>query len=400
MPSLISVTVTALSLTQYALAIPNGYHPGGCPPGKTAKALYFQTNMPTGNSIVAVPILPNGGLDTSKYTTHATGGNGMAGLGADNTMAGPDSLFSQDSVIVNGNLLFATNAGSNTVSMFTINPSDPACLDRVGEPAPTLGDFPVAVAYSAHLQTACVLNSGASDGVACYCVGRNGLDLLDRSARKLNIGQTTPPVGPVGTVSDIFFTPDSKSLIVLVKGNPGTGAMGFVAVYPVVNGKVSMTPVKSNPTGSLVLFGASMISNTDIVATDAGFGTIKLTLNPRTHVVVADVKTTIAGQAATCWSAFSKKTGSVYVTDIKMNRIEEISAASGKSVSALNLTNSNAGNTDNVVGGDFLYNLSPSTGKVDIAVVGLSCGQGKMKELGTFSIAGGPNQLSSGIAVY
>ncbi|KAF3922241.1 hypothetical protein ABW20_dc0101736 [Dactylellina cionopaga] len=401
MHSFVSIVATAFSLAQYALATPSDYQSGQYPPGRPAKAIYFQTNMPTGNSVVAIPIMSNGGLDTSKYSTHATGGNGGAGMDAKNATAGPDALFSQDAVVVKDKMLFATNAGSNTLTMFNIDPRHPTCLTMVGNPAYTMGDFPVAVAYSKKLKTACVLNSGTSDGVACYSVSaRTGLKPLDKNARKFNLGQSNPPVGATGTVSDIFFTPDSKSLIVMVKGNPVTSVAGFVAVFPVQNGKVSLTPVKSNPAGSVVLFGSSMISNTDIIATDAGFGTIKLTLNPQTHVVVTDVKNTIAGQAATCWTAFSPKTGSVYVTDIKMNRIEEINASSGKIVSVLNFTNGNTGNIDDVVGGDFLYSLSPSTGKVDIAVVSLAGGQGKMKELGTFSIANGANQFSSGLAVY
>ncbi|KAK6359223.1 hypothetical protein TWF696_000387 [Orbilia brochopaga] len=402
MRSFISIAVTAFSLTQYALGGPiNGPQSGRCPPGRPAKALYFQTNLPTGNSVVAIPILSNGGIHTGKWSAFATGGIGSAGREAENATAGPDALFSQDSVIVQDNMLFTTNAGSNTISMFRIDPRNPTCLTLVGEPACTLGEFPVAIAYSRRLRMACVVNAGAEDGVTCFSVSaRTGLKPLDKSARKLNLGQSTPPLGPTGTVSDIFFTPDSKSLIVMVKGDPPTNVTGFVAVYPVQNGKVSSVPVKSNPTGSVALFGSSMISNTDIIATDAGFGTMKLSLNPQTHEVVADVKTTIDGQVATCWTAFSPKIGSVFVTDIKMNRAQEISTSSGKVVSALNFTNGNGGNIDNIVGGDFLYSLSPSTGKVDIAVISLGCGQGQMKELGTFSIANGANQFSSGIAIY
>ncbi|KAF3923277.1 hypothetical protein ABW21_db0201819 [Orbilia brochopaga] len=401
MVSLVLLAVTAFSLTQYVQASPTGYQSGQCPPGRPAKAIYFQTNSPTGNSVVAIPILPNGGLDTGKYSTHATSGNGSAGIDDKGATAGPDALFSQDSVIVQDNILLAVNAGSNTLTMFKIDRREPTCLTMVGEPAHTMGEFPVAVAYSKQLRIACALNAGASDGVACYSVSvRRGLKSLDKIARKLNLGQSTPPVGPTGTVSDIFFTPDSKSLVVMVKGNPPTNVTGFVAVYPVQDGKVSLTPVKSNPTGSVALFGSSMISNTDIIATDAGFGTIKLKLNPQTHEVVTDVKTPVLGQTATCWTAVSPKTKSVYVTDVKKNRIEEISMSSGKIVSALNFTNGNAGNIDDIVGGDFLYSLSPSSAKVDIAVVSLACGQGKMRELGTFSIANGANQFSQGLAIY
>jgi hypothetical protein len=47
--------------------------------------------------------------------------------------------------------LFAVNPGSNTVSMFSIKPSDPLHPVLVGNPADTLGDFPMSVAYSSSL---------------------------------------------------------------------------------------------------------------------------------------------------------------------------------------------------------------------------------------------------------
>src|SRR5947207_7717037 len=99
--------------------------------------------------------------------------------------------------------------------MFNIDPVDPTCLQLVGRPVSTLGDFPVAVAYSPHLRMACVVNGGAKDGVTCFSVdAAKGLDTLDTAPRPFNIGQSTPPSGPLGTVSDIFFAPDNSSLIV------------------------------------------------------------------------------------------------------------------------------------------------------------------------------------------
>ena len=47
--------------------------------------------------------------------------------------------------------LFTVNPGSNTVSMFSIKPSDPLHPVLVGNPADTLGDFPMSVAYSSSL---------------------------------------------------------------------------------------------------------------------------------------------------------------------------------------------------------------------------------------------------------
>jgi len=49
--------------------------------------------------------------------------------------------------------LFTVNAGSNTVSMFFINPEDPWNPQLVGIPAATLGETPITVAYSPELKT-------------------------------------------------------------------------------------------------------------------------------------------------------------------------------------------------------------------------------------------------------
>ncbi|TKA39833.1 hypothetical protein B0A55_13554, partial [Friedmanniomyces simplex] len=50
-----------------------------------------------------------------------------------------DSLGSQNSVVVSGDLLFTVNAGSDTVVMFRIDKEDPCHPKMIGEPASTLG---------------------------------------------------------------------------------------------------------------------------------------------------------------------------------------------------------------------------------------------------------------------
>jgi hypothetical protein len=47
-----------------------------------------------------------------------------------------------------GQYLFTINSGSNTAVMFEIDPADPLKLQMVGTPQDTLGEFPMAVAYS------------------------------------------------------------------------------------------------------------------------------------------------------------------------------------------------------------------------------------------------------------
>lgn len=121
------------------------------------RAAYFLDNNPGGASVVSLNIFSNGTLSNPVRTS--TGGNGSYGKWIisdpsapdDTGFAGPDSLFSANSVVVSGNFLFVVNAGSNTLSMFTIDSINPQHLVLVGKPANTLGDFPISVAYSEKL---------------------------------------------------------------------------------------------------------------------------------------------------------------------------------------------------------------------------------------------------------
>ena len=91
--------VTALIAVE-AYALPGGGH--WRPGQQQAKAVYFQTNK-VPNSIAAIPVSQNGALSGGSLT--ATGGNGGdtfdATTGKPN---GPDSLSSQGSVVVSGNV--------------------------------------------------------------------------------------------------------------------------------------------------------------------------------------------------------------------------------------------------------------------------------------------------------
>ncbi|KAF8629463.1 hypothetical protein AX17_005654, partial [Amanita inopinata Kibby_2008] len=61
-----------------------------------------------------------------------------------------ETLFSQGTIITSqvNNLVILVNAGSNTLSVFRIDPEIPTNLDMVGNPVPSGGDFPNAVALN------------------------------------------------------------------------------------------------------------------------------------------------------------------------------------------------------------------------------------------------------------
>lgn len=62
-------------------------------------------------------------------------------------------------------ILLLKQPGSNTLSMFSINPNTPSKLTMVGNPVSSEGEFPMSVAINAKATMVCVLNGGAVDGV-------------------------------------------------------------------------------------------------------------------------------------------------------------------------------------------------------------------------------------------
>ncbi|KAH8782357.1 hypothetical protein F5882DRAFT_295929 [Hyaloscypha sp. PMI_1271] len=330
-----------------------------------AKAIYFLSNA-ANNSIVALKVAADGTLSDGSITS--TGGAGMSGVDSTGAPAAPDSLFSQGALKVAGNSLVAVNPGSNTLSMFSISPTDPTQLTPLGSPVSTLGDFPVSVTLSTKLSLACVANTGARAGLACLTMSSNGLTPLDKTLRPFALNQSNPPSGPLNTVSQTFFNADSSALLTTVKGDPSVNNTGFLSVFPVTNGTVSMTETRSSPAGTAVLFGTALLPNSNnIFVTDASFGSATLSLDAK-NVASVRAKTNIADQKATCWAAFSDVTGTAFVTDVAVNHLVEVDTATGALIKELQSGNGNPGMIDLVSVGNFVYALSPGIGSVKAAV--------------------------------
>jgi hypothetical protein len=382
-----------------------------CPASPAGRAIYILTNDES-NSVVALPIGPDGKLSAGTIT--ATDGAGSIALNSDNQPATPDALVSQSALTIAGNAIFAVNAGSNTLSMLTISPSDPTKLTAVGKPVAIPGEFPNTVGASAKHGLVCVGATGAAAGVACSRFSpTRGLGPMD-ALRPYDLGQTTPPVGPTNTVSQVFFSDDESALYVTVKGDPPTNKTGFFSTFPVVAGSgcgkkkggkasVSMTEKRSEPADTLVLFGSQPVPGTDdVFATDAGFGAAVLRVDPQTGAATTVGRGTVEGQIATCWVAISPATGTAFVTDFALNRLVEMSVADASVVSTLDLSpNGDAGLTDLRAAGNFVYALAPGNGSTQAAVtvVDVSGGSGAATEVQRFSLDGIANNRAVGMIV-
>ncbi|KAI1073026.1 hypothetical protein LB507_008923, partial [Fusarium sp. FIESC RH6] len=362
------------------------------------KAIYVLTNDDQ-NGVLALPIKKDGTL--AKGQVAMTGGAGSIAVDADGNPATPDALVSQSALTIAGNMIFAVNAGSNTLSMLTVSKDDPTKLTMVGEPVKVPGEFPNTVAASAKSNIVCVGMTGAKAGVSCSSFSEKGLSAMD-DLRPFDLKQTTPPAGPTNTVSQVLFSDDESMLFTMVKGDPAVNNTGFVASFNVEQTgqgmAVSMQEARSSPEGTAVLFGSQVIPGTSkVFATDASFGAAILEVDGQTCEA-----TTFEGQMATCWVAISEMTKTAFVTDVGRNRVIEISLEDASVVSELDLTcNGDPGLIDLAAAGNFLYALSPGNGTTSAAVTVLdvSGGSGSAKMVQHFELEGMVGKTAMGMKV-
>jgi hypothetical protein len=295
-------------------------------------------------------------------------------------------------VKVGANSLFAVNPGSNTLSMFAINPADPANIKTVGKPISTSGEFPMSVAVNKAGTMACVLNGGAKSGVACFKAGAKGLSAIPNTVRDLGLGQTTPPQGPALSASHAIFNVDETQLLAAIKGTPT--APGFVAVWDVAaDGSLSKTfNAVTPPKGGALPFGMAVVEGAKnaIISTDPALGLTIMDLSTptapgKTTTAIKSLAATntiagggsnalkVNGEDAVCWVAFSKATGTFFTSDIGTATITEVKVDPATLASSIVQQYPQAPGSatldvavGTVSGKDFLYILGANQTSVDV----------------------------------
>src|SRR5215212_3280095 len=205
---------------------------------QSANAVFVQTNELNGNRIVVFDRAADGRL--TEAGAYATGGNG--GAAAPGTES--DRLASQGSLVYDAGhrLLFAMNAGSDTLSVFRVHGDRLQLRDVL----PSGGDFPASVAV--HEDLVYVLNAGGVGIVQGFEIHGHGLRPLSGSARALGLPNSDPP-NFLTSPGQVGFTPDGRKLIVTTKASRST-----IDVFDVErDGRLSEHAVM-NPTATPVPF--------------------------------------------------------------------------------------------------------------------------------------------------
>jgi len=332
--------------------------------------VFVQTDNTSGNQVVAYDRAGNGTLTWAH--TYATGGLGGA-LGG----AAVDDLASQGSLTYDQDheLLYAVNAGSDSVSVFSVR-GDQLSLRQVVSSG---GAFPVSVAV--HGNEVDVLNAENGGSVEGYVVAFDHLLPLPGSNRALGLNAAATPQFTT-TPGQVAFSPDGSKLIVTTKANGddidvfNVGPLGYLSASPVVNVEPGAVPfgVTFDPAGHLIVAESS--STTPAVATFA--------VNRNGTVTQLDLVPT--GEAATCWVApaggflYASNAGSAAVSGYREN------AGSGQ-LTLLGATVTDPGTVDAAAtpNGQYLYVQTGASGIVDEFHVNAG---GTLTELGTVTVPG------------
>ncbi|MFJ8023740.1 lactonase family protein [Streptomyces sp. NPDC096311] len=313
-----------------------------------SSTVFVQTDNPGGNAVVAYDRNADGTLTTAgSYPTGGLGGS-LAGSVVDH-------LASQGSLAYDHehHLLYAVNAGSDTVTVFAVHGDR---LKRTQEVA-SGGSFPVSIAV--HDNRVYVLN--ALDGGTVQGFVRVGDRLAAVPSWNPGLG-LDPAATPqfTHTPGEIAFTPDGTRLIVTTKA-----ATNSIAVFPLDrSGAPAAAPVVNSLPGT-VPFGFVFDAAGRLQVTEAGTNAVATFAVARNGKVTPVGSPIATGQAATCWIVRDGR--HLYTSNAGSNSLSGFRTGHRHSLVPLGNTATDGGTVDAAVSSDgrYLYAQTGAKGIVD-----------------------------------
>jgi 6-phosphogluconolactonase len=268
-------------------------------------AVYALTNASAGNAVLVYERGGDGSLTPAG--SYPTGG---AGTGA--------GLGSQGAVIVSDDhrLLFAVNAGSNTIASFRIRPHGLEFADA----APSGGTMPTSVAFRQGLLY--VLNAGVPNTVSGFTVNDDG--------RMMPLAGSTLPLSAASTMpGQVGFSDDGETLIVTERG---TNQIDTYAI----GADGTLTGPFVHASSGPVPFGFAVDKRNTLLVSEAGAGGGGSSYRVGEAGALEPISSMImTGQRAACWAVVTKNGRFGYVTNAGTGNISGFAVDQDGSVSLL-----------------------------------------------------------------
>jgi 6-phosphogluconolactonase (cycloisomerase 2 family) len=332
----------------------------------TSHAVFVQTDNVKGNQVVVYDRSAEGTL--AQAGVYATGGLGGALEGSE-----VDHLASQGSLALDrqNGLLYAVNAGSNSVSVFAVF-GDKLALRQVISSG---GAFPVSIAV--HNGLVYVLNGLEGGSVQGFTVSGGRLLALPGSDRVLGLGSESPQF--THSPGTVVFSPEGTQLIVTTKasGNDvdvfGVSPDGTLAGAPVVN-----------PLPGTVPFAVTFDRQGQLVLAESAGALAVFQLREDGNIEQLDV--VASEQIATCWVVEAR--GHFYTSNPGSASLSAFeSSHGGQLLTLLGDTKTDGGTVDATAtnNGQFLYVQTGAAGIVDELSV---APKGELAEIGSVAVPG------------
>ena len=341
---------------------------GGSFGGRSGHVVFVQTDNTAGNQVVAYDRASDGGL--TQAGVYDTGG--LGGVLAGSVV---DHLASQGSLAYDrqNGLLYAINAGSNTISVFSVFGDRLALRQVLGSG----GTFPVSIA--ARDGVVYVLNAEDGGRVQGFVTFFGHLLPLPGSGRALGLNSTEEPQF-THTPGQVAFSPDGTRLIVTTKANGSDIDVFRIGPF----GRLSATPVV-NPEPGAVPFAVSFDQEGHLIVAEAGTNALAdFALKGNGTLTQLDAVST--GQEATCWVVANG--GTFYASNAASASLSAFqSSDGGQLLTPLGNTTTDGGTVDAAVSGDgrFLYVQTGAGGVVDEFSIGAG---GALSKIGALTVPG------------
>jgi hypothetical protein len=328
--------------------------------------VFVQNDDPDGNTIIAYDRTGTGSL--VRAGSYPTGGRG--GVLAGSVV---DHLASQGSLAYDrsAGLLYAVNAGSDTVTTFAVH-GDRLVRRQVVSSG---GAFPVSIAV--HGSLVYVLNAREGSSIQGFLRVGDALVHIPSWHRALGLDPDQTPEF-TSTPGQVAFTPDGSRLLVTTKNGANS-----IDVFRVGLAGPSAPTVTSLP--GAVPFAVTFDAAGHVAVAEAG-PNAAATFRLNRDGSLTSLDTELTGQAATCWIV--SVDGRLYLSNAGSGTVSRYAVDGQGTLSALGTTATDAGTIDAAASSDgrFLYVQAGGAGTVDAYRIGAG---GSLTRVGSVTIPGG-----------
>jgi 6-phosphogluconolactonase (cycloisomerase 2 family) len=312
------------------------------------RVVFAQTDATAGNQVVVYRRGDDGQL--TRVAAYDTGGLGGV-LGGSVV----DHLASQGSLVYDSHhgLLYAVNAGSNTVSVFAVYGD----LLQLRQVVGSGGTFPVSVAV--HDDVVYVLNATGGGSIQGYTVQDGNLRPHQAWNRPLGLDPNAMPQF-TNTPGQVGFADWGRKLVVTTKANGNN-----VDVFPLDDeGAPAPAPVVTNLPGAVPFAFVTDNESGKLFLTEAGPNAVaSFTVND--DGTLTPLHTAATGGAATCW--ITAVGDEVYVSNAGSATVSIFRVGTDGSLQPVGTAATDPGTVDSAASADgrYLYVQTGATGTLD-----------------------------------